>query len=319
MGLFSRKKDTAVEPSTPTPATEPPPATASFPVGIKVWVECEDATVDICFVHGLTGDRDHTWTFKGQAEPWPKTLIPEALAEVAKRRGVQKTPRARILTYGYDAYVVKTEVSSKNGLRDHAKHFLDQIVGDREMSDAVGRPLILVAHSLGGLVSKKAILISRNNPQPHLEDLYKSVKGIAFMGVPHRGSWMANWATFPISAFGIVKSTNTTILKILKTDDPLLQDTQKEFWSMIRKEREGGRNLGVTCFFEELPLAVVGKRVVNQESATLEGYDEVCIHANHSDMVKFDSKEHDGFKSLFGALVRWGTRSVDLSQVSGTA
>ncbi|RSL61193.1 hypothetical protein CEP53_005212 [Fusarium sp. AF-6] len=34
-------------------------------------------------------------------------------------------------------------------------------------------------------------------------------------------------------------------------------------------------------------------------------------------MVKFDSKEHDGFKSLFGALVRWGTRSVDLSQVSG--
>lgn len=28
-----------------------------------------DATVDICFVHGLTGNRESTWTAAGQSEP----------------------------------------------------------------------------------------------------------------------------------------------------------------------------------------------------------------------------------------------------------
>lgn len=232
---------------------------------------------------------------------------------------MDKTPRARILTYGYDAYVVKMQVSSQNGLRDHAGHFLDQIVTDREAILADGRPLILVAHSLGGLVAKKAILMSRDNPDAHLQDLYKSLRGIAFMGVPHRGSWMADWSTIPVSVFGIVKSTNTTMLKILKSDDPLLWDTQKEFLLMVRKDNQDGPKFDMTCYFEELPLVVLGKRVVSPTSATLDGYKEVSIHANHSDMVKFDSKEDPAFKSLFMGLVRWGKESVDQSLVPGTA
>ncbi|KAH9211280.1 P-loop containing nucleoside triphosphate hydrolase protein [Leptodontidium sp. 2 PMI_412] len=40
---------------------------------------------------------------------------------------------------------------------------------------------------------------------------------------------------------------------------------------MVREQRERGRRLEITCFFEELPLLVVGK-VVSKESATIEGY-----------------------------------------------
>ncbi|OAT05042.1 hypothetical protein BDBG_16392 [Blastomyces gilchristii SLH14081] len=64
---------------------------------------------------------------------------------------------------------------------------------------------------------------------------------------------------------------------------------------MIRELRESGRRLDVTCFFEELPLPVAGK-VVSKESATLEGYNSISIHANHSDMVKFSSADDNGFK-----------------------
>ncbi|PKS06789.1 hypothetical protein jhhlp_006864 [Lomentospora prolificans] len=44
--------------------------------------------VDVCFIHGLTGDRDNIWTAKGQSRPWFETLLPPAL------------PKARIPTYG---------------------------------------------------------------------------------------------------------------------------------------------------------------------------------------------------------------------------
>ncbi|KAL2015416.1 hypothetical protein VTK56DRAFT_5511 [Thermocarpiscus australiensis] len=274
----------------PDPSEIPP--IPSFQDGVKVLRDCPDATVDICFVHGLTGDRESTWTADGQSAPWPKTILPPRLG------------RARILTYGYDAYIVRKRVAGSNRLIDHAANLLHDLTTDRSSSNALHRPLIFVAHSLGGLVCKKAILLSRNNPEAHLRGIFDCVKGIIFMGTPHKGSWMADWAKIPASAVGLVKSANKSLLGILETDDQLLESIQVEFWSMVRGLREGGRGLEVTCFFEELPLPLVGK-VVSKESAALEGYASFSIHANHSDMVKFASAEESGFKRLLGELTRW--------------
>lgn len=272
-------------PETPLPAS-------SFPDGVKVFHECSDATVDICFVHGLTGDRVSTWVSNGQSAPWPKTLLPPRLAT------------ARILTYGYDAYVVRKHVASSNRLIDHAANLLTDLSSNRAQCNASTRPIIFVVHSLGGLICKKAILLSRNNPEPHLRGIFNCTKGIIFMGTPHKGSWMADWAKVPASALGLVKSANMSLLEILETDDQFLESIQIEFWSMIRELRERGRRLEVTCFFEELPMPGVG-RVVSKESATLEGYTSISIHANHSDMVKFSSAQDNGFIRLLGELTRW--------------
>ena len=254
--------------------------------------DCSEATIDICFVHGLTGNRDSTWTAHGQSTSWPKTLLPPKLS------------KARILTYGYDAYIVRKSVASSNRLIDHATNLLNDLTTDRACCNASSRPLIFVTHSLGGLVCKEAILLSRNNPEAHLRGIFDRIKGIIFMGTPHKGSWMADWANIPASALGLMKSTNKSLLKILETDDQFLESIQVRFWAMIRELREGGRRLEVTCFFEELPLPVVGK-VVSKESATLEGYNMISIHANHRDMVKFGSAEDNRFKRLLGELIRW--------------
>ncbi|KAK3898977.1 hypothetical protein C8A05DRAFT_18518 [Staphylotrichum tortipilum] len=277
----------------PDPSENPP--NPSFPDGVKVLRDCPDSTVDICFIHGLTGDRESTWTANGQAAPWPRTLLPRKLST------------ARILTYGYDAYIVRKGVAGSNRLIDHATNLLHDLTADRSSSHALSRPLIFVAHSLGGLVCKKAILLSRNNPEAHLRSIFDCTEGIIFMGTPHKGSWMADWAKIPASAIGQVKSANKSLLGILETDDQLLESIQVEFWSMVRGLREGGRRFEVTCFFEELPLPVVGK-VVSKESATLEGYASFSIHANHSDMVKFASVDENGFKRLLGELVRWASQ-----------
>ena len=161
-----------------------------------------------------------------------------------------------------------------------------------------------MAHSLGGLVCKKAILRSRNNPEAHLRDLFECTRGIVFMGTPHRGSWMADWVGMPASALGLFKSVNKSLLEILETDSQLLEAIQVDFLAMIREQREGGRPLEVTCFFEELPLWK-DRKVVSKESATFEGYNPISIHANHINMVKFASAGESGFTSVLGELVRW--------------
>lgn len=269
-------------------------APISFPDGVKILHDCPDASVDICFIHGLTGNRDSTWTAHGQSAPWPETLLPPEIG------------KARILTYGYDAYIVRRSVASSNRLIDHATNFLNDLTTDRTRYNASSRALIFIAHSLGGLVCKKAILLSRNNPEPHLQGVFNCTKGIVFMGTPHKGAWMADWAKIPASTLGIVKSVNKSLLYILETDNQLLEAIQIDFWSMIRELRENGRRIDVTCFFEELPLPGVGK-VVSKESATLEGYSSFSIHSNHSNMVKFGSAEETGFMRLLGELLRWGS------------
>ncbi|EXL39109.1 hypothetical protein FOCG_18272 [Fusarium oxysporum f. sp. radicis-lycopersici 26381] len=263
-----------------------------FPDGVEILVDPPDADVDICFIHGLTGNRTSTWTARGQPAPWPKTLLTSEL------------PKACILTYGYDAYVVSKSVASSNRLIDHATNLLTDLTNDRRRRNASSRPLIFVVHSLGGLVCKEAILLSRNNPNRSRQDFFTHIKGVVFMGTPHKGSWMADWSGIPAKALGLVKSTNRSLLEVLETNNDYLQSIHAKFLSMMREQREAGRQLEVACFFEELPLSTVGK-VVSKESATFEGYDPITIHANHVDMVKFGSAEETGFKRVVGELTAW--------------
>ena len=285
-------KDTDASP----PETLPGP---HFPDGVKVLHDCPDATVDICFVHGLTGDRESTWTADGQPAPWPKTLLPPRLK------------KARILTYGYDAYIVRASVASANRLNDHARNLLVKLTTNRELNHASSRALIFVAHSLGGLVCKEAILLSRNNPEPHLCDIFNCTKGVVFMGTPHKGTWMAKWASIPVSALGFVKSANKKLLEILDTKNEYLESIQSRFIEMLRQRQQqgkGSRPLKIACFLEEMPLPVAGM-VVPKESAILDGFTYATIHGNHRNMVKFATAEEDGFQLLLGELVRWASQA----------
>jgi len=91
----------------------------SFPCGLKVWYEppAGKHLLDLVFVHGLTGDRQHTWTQPHASVPWPKSILPRHF------------PEARILTHGYDAYVIlRTGPVSRNRLSDHCRDFLNALV-----------------------------------------------------------------------------------------------------------------------------------------------------------------------------------------------
>jgi hypothetical protein len=77
-------------------------------------------------VHGLTGDREKTWTAKEAESSWPQALLPG------------KVPNARILTYGYDAYPADwRSMVSENKIGDHAMNLLTSINTYREEDDTV--------------------------------------------------------------------------------------------------------------------------------------------------------------------------------------
>ncbi|EFW99917.1 ankyrin repeat-containing protein [Grosmannia clavigera kw1407] len=276
-------------PNPPEESSVPVP----FPDGIKVLHDCSDARVDVCFIHGLSGDREKTWTAAGESQPWSQTLLPSRL------------PGARILTYGYDAYVVRVTSAANNSLTNHATNLLKDLTDDRAASRASSRPIIFVAHSLGGIVCKKALLLSRNNRDAHLQSIFKWTKGVAFMGTPHRGSEVADWAMLPASALGFMKTVNKTLLEVLRTDDVMLKDTREQFVAMIQDLVLNGRIVEIACFCEELPMSNLKKFIVTQDSATLEGYNAFTIHADHRGMVRFRSEDDNGFKRLLGDLVRW--------------
>lgn len=77
-------------------------------------------------MHGLTGDREKTWTSKDAASPWLCTLLPA------------QVPNARILTFGYDAYVTDwTAMVSKNKIRHHSMNLLSHVATYRDKDDTV--------------------------------------------------------------------------------------------------------------------------------------------------------------------------------------
>lgn len=271
---------------------------SSRPDGLEILYNNPDATVDICFIHGLTGGRVSAWTTHRQSTPWLEALLPSKLSS------------ARILTYGYNICVPPRLVAGSNRLTDHATKFLSDLTADRASCNASSRPLIFVAHSLGGLICKEAILLSRNNPDSHLRSIFNCTKGIIFVGTPHSGSWMAEWEKIPAVALGVMKATDKSLLGILETDVQSLLSVQNAFLLMIRELGVAGRRVELACFYEELPLPVVGK-VVSQDSATLRGYSSFSIHANHNDMAKFGSAEDSGYKQVLHELMKWHSQIKD--------
>ncbi|KAK9357218.1 hypothetical protein V1504DRAFT_94113 [Lipomyces starkeyi] len=264
-----------------------------FPCGLlSLWPEQEnsDTAVDIVFVHGLLGDREKTWTAKSPP-PWPKTLLPECL------------PHARIITFGYDARVVAVkETISVNKVRQHAQALMTDIANFRQ-KDHNRRPIIFVAHSLGGIVCKYAILLSKNGDRS-TRDVYDSTLAIAFLGTPHEGSAMANFAISISRLLGLITQTNRNILKCLKSSSGELFNINHDFLTLIRRRAGTDKEIYVFCFYEELPLQG-NHLVVPENSAILPGYGYIGIHSNHTDMAKFKSKGDTGFFRVSMELSRW--------------
>lgn len=132
----------------------------------------------IIAVHGLNprskNDRDHAWDtwrkpsgFQGRL--WLRDDLPEHV------------PETRIFLYEYNSTAVYGK--DRDTFIGKANELLEAIRIERD--DMESRPILLLGHSMGGLLIKQALINAHNNPK--YTPIKDATTGLAFFATPHNG------------------------------------------------------------------------------------------------------------------------------------
>jgi len=100
-----------------------------------------------------------------------------------------------------------------------------------------------------------------------MNDILESTVAIAFMGTPHAGSDLANWAKILTSLSRILRRTNKEIVDVLRPDSEMLANLQQEFHTMLDARQKNGKTpIKIFCFFEELAVTGTGEAIFKSNS-----------------------------------------------------
>ena len=220
---------------------------------------------DVCFVHGLGGHPYETWLWspgifkQGVQWLWPsssaKTECYWPLDLVARDFG-----NVRVLTYGYTSHPTGFFVKRTNmmTIEEHASKLLQTL--NTERGHCRGRPIIFVAHSLGGILVQAAILESLKYREEHsLRDLAKSCSAIIFFGTPHIGAQAADYGKVVAGVLGTIGfSFNTAVLNDLKPGAKFLLSTDEDFNDLLDRRMNSEQKLQIFSFQEGQGLSSIG-------------------------------------------------------------
>ena len=82
---------------------------------------------------------------------------------------------------------------------------------------------------------------------------------IIFLGSPHCGADLAGWAKLGTRLVQTVRKPNKDIVSVLNAGSEMLAEVQRGFHVIMRLRDEEGASISITCFYEELPLLLVGE------------------------------------------------------------
>ena len=130
-------------------------------------------------------------------------------------------PKLRSFIYGYDTTLFKSR--SFQDLDDIARSFIASLKELRR-SLSPAKYLFVLAHSLGGIVLKRALVLLGHDSNDEEKMMLKSVKGLVFFGVPHRGMEISHFLAM------VVKQPNENLIsRTLSPSSTLLPELSKEF------------------------------------------------------------------------------------------
>ncbi|KAI5778634.1 hypothetical protein EDC01DRAFT_340142 [Geopyxis carbonaria] len=130
---------------------------------------------DVVAVTGLAGNAWGSWVNPETRAMWLHDFLP------------QRVTNARVMTYGYDSLLIGRSANLE--LTDYRNGFIRALKDCR--NECKDRPLILIAHSLGGILVLEALLDSHHNNSTI--DIKRHTKGIFLFAVPHQGLKQEGW------------------------------------------------------------------------------------------------------------------------------
>lgn len=164
-------------------------------------------------------------------------------------------PKLRSLIYGYDTKLSKSR--SFQDLDDIAWSFIASLKEIRR-SLPPARSLFFLAHSLGGIVLKRALVLLANGSSDEEKIILGSVKGLIFFGVPHRGMKISHFL-----AMAAKQPNEDLINSTLSPSSTLLPELSKDFSKIASHFNENIRYVYETV---QSPLTEVSLSPVRENS-----------------------------------------------------
>ncbi|KAJ3458216.1 hypothetical protein MRS44_012325 [Fusarium solani] len=221
--------------------------------------------MDICAVHGLGGNAIDTWNASDKGIMWLRDYLPSS----------EYFSNSRIMTFGYDSDL--TDPGTVAGLDNWAESLIHCLSEER------ARPLLLVCHSLGGLVARKAM---SQLPTSSIRGITLSQCGLVFLATPHTGTTKADWSNFIVAAAGTVAGVRPEVVSHLQSFNPASVWDKKAFLKLTPRPP-------FRCFAEGRRKLIRGtyQHVVTQGSASLDPENPaLMIPQDHSGICKFSTK-----------------------------
>ncbi|KAI5792255.1 hypothetical protein FPQ18DRAFT_305547 [Pyronema domesticum] len=259
---------------------------------------------DIIAVTGLSAHAFGSWKSPDQAGVmWLRDFLKLDLADF------------RVLTWGYRSSIRNDQ--SMTSIAAVSRDFLQDIRFTRGKS-ASDRPLILIGHSLGGLVlqqviftySSRALADTDKETDEDNSALLRSCIGILFFGVPNQG-------LNPTSIQSLVKGDrNARFLQDLSPDSEFLFSLRRDF----RNCHKSMKDCIIVSFYESKGTNSVKRtqdgemkrcgdpiRMVSRDSAICfqsENCNQIAIQKDHSKMVKYRSESDENYQRVVDNEIR---------------
>ncbi|MEP1574426.1 ABC-three component system protein [Roseibium album] len=244
--------------------------------------EPKTRTVDVIFVHGLTGDPQSTWVREGSDEFWPDWLK-------------SKFETASIYSLGYPASVFEKWAKKEMDMFERAGNMLEQMAG----LGLGQRPLAFITHSLGGILAKILLRKSCESEDSDWRAISQSTSLVIFLSTPHAGAALA-------SALDVLPLSSKHI-KLLGNDTGFLEDLNQQY----RTYANGSDHLSTVAYYESYKtkkLAVVVDRASADPGVA--GTTPVALDKDHINVCKPTSQSD----TLFLGICRHLKKIVDMAQ-----
>ncbi|CAG8885662.1 unnamed protein product [Penicillium egyptiacum] len=258
--------------------------------------ETEPVVADIIAIAGLDGHAYGSWQGRGNlGRMWLRDFLSKDL------------PQCRTMIYGYNSKLSSHGVDT---MLDYGRELMEEI---KKIRNTKERPLIFIAHSFGGIILAHCLvraIQTMEEDHPAITSLHRATYGMILFAIPHKGLVMDDIQQM---IAGDQSHPREQLLQQISSKSDLLTHQLADFKNLIRDRK-------VVSFYEteqtrRLVLDSESGRwkrtgdfitTVSADSALLHlpdhVEDKVPLHADHSMVVKFDTRNAAGYRTALDRL-----------------
>ncbi|KAJ6065224.1 hypothetical protein N7444_000877 [Penicillium canescens] len=268
-------------------------------MSIRAVREPANAKVDIVFVHGLHGDQA-PWTSEADVF-WPEKLLPGKISD------------ACILSFEYEA-AIGPFFDEDDEITDISNDLINELMDHRTEKEKEERPIIFVAHCLGGVVLENALVRAAEHPRKR--ELIGYIHGILLLGTPH------------FQPGSLAAATN--YLQVAQAEIPSESDLKDRLNRLsgipqrFAELKQAGAEFEVEGFYAGAgtKLGGTGKDVKIVDEALARGPDAPPperLARNQLRLSQYDGEDDKDFKKVFRVLTQWASKIVLPEEDKGAA